>query len=287
MRKKDILVTLLIVLCTAPGWSQIQLPLPSPPASVYTQVGLTDVKIDYFRPRVKGRQIFGEGNSFLVPYDKMWRTGANSGSKVSFSDDVKIMGKDVKAGEYLIFTIPGKDEWQVMLYSDTGLGGNTSGYDNSKEAARISLKPSTTGEKVEMLTFQIEDLSADNTSANIAMSWENTQIDIPVSVSFDERVMNAIERNTRVNPRNLLSAANYYYETGRDLDQALEWVNAYLQENPNQYWNVHLKAKILAKKGDRKAAIEAAQRSRELAMSANNNDYVKMNDKIIADMKKK
>lgn len=287
MRKKDILVALIMLLFAAPGWSQIQLPLPSPPASVYTQVGLTDIKIDYFRPRVKERQIFGEGNDFLVPYYKMWRTGANSGSKISFSDDVKIMGKDIKAGEYLIFTIPGKNEWQVMLYSDTSLGGNTSGYDNSKEAARISLKPSTTGETVEMLTFQIEDLSADNTSANIAMSWENTKIKIPVTVSFDERVMSAIERNTKVNPRNLLSAANYYYETGRDLDQALEWVNTYLEENPNQYWNVHLKAKILAKKGNRKAAIEAAQRSRELAMSANNNDYVKMNDKIIADMKKR
>ena len=287
MSKKNILVTLLMLLISVPGWSQIQLPMPSPPASVYTQVGLTDVKIDYFRPRVKGRQIFGEGYDFLVPYGKMWRTGANSGAKISFSDDVKIMGKDVKAGEYLIYTIPGKNEWQVMLYSDLRLGGNMGAYDASKEVARVSVKPSSTGEKVEMLTFQIEEISEDNTTANITLSWENTKIRVPLTVSFDQKVMREIARNTKVNPANLLSAANYYYETGRDLDQALEWVNAYLETNSNQYWNVHLKAKILAKKGEKKAAIEAAKKSRELALSANNNDYVKMNDRIISDMSKK
>jgi hypothetical protein len=185
MSKKDILVTLImLLLAAAPALSQTKEPIPSPPASVYTQVGLTDVEIDYFRPMVRGREIFGEGSAFLVPYNKIWRTGANSGTKISFSDDVKIMGKDVKAGEYLIFTVPGKNEWQVMLYSDTSIGGYTNRYDNSKEVANFSVKPSNTGEKAEMLTFQIEDMSADSKSANIAMSWEDTKIEIPLTVSF-------------------------------------------------------------------------------------------------------
>lgn len=184
--KKYLLLIIVFLAFAAPDSAEAQekKPLPSPPASVYTQVGLTDVKIDYFRPRVKGRKIFGGGDDFLVPFDKIWRTGANSGSKVSFSDDVKVNGKDIKAGEYLIFTVPGKREWQVMLYSDTSIGGYTSRYENSNEVARFSVIPSKTGNKVEMLTFQIEDLSQDNTSANITMSWDDTKIEIPIKVSF-------------------------------------------------------------------------------------------------------
>lgn len=290
MNNNRILCVLFMLLFAAPlvVVGQIRTPMASPPASVFTQVGLTDINIDYFRPKVKGRKIFGEGTSFLVPYGEIWRTGANSGSKISFSDDVKIMGTDVKAGEYLIFTIPGKNEWQVMLYNDLSIGGNTGDYDKSKEAGRFSVTPSATGETVEALTFHIEDLTADNTSANIALMWENTKVELPVTVSFDEKVMEAIAKGTRVNPGNLIAAANYYYETNRDLDKALEWVNTYLAENPNQFWNIHLKAKILAKKGDKKAAIETAQKSIEVAKAAGNDfGYIKRNEDLIAELKRK
>lgn len=277
----------------APEWSiaQIRTPVASPPASVFTQVGLTDITIDYFRPKVKGRAIFGEGDNFLVPYGQIWRTGANSGSKISFSDDVKIMGKDVKAGEYLIFTIPGKDEWQVMLYSDLNIGGNTSAYDESKEVGRFAVKPSKTGEKVEALTFSIEDLSEDSQNASIALMWEDTKVELPIEVSFDEKIMSEIKAKTQVNPGNYVAAARYYYETDKDLNQALEWVNMYLnadEKHKKQFWNLHLKAQILAKMGKKKEAIEAAQLSKQVASEAENDfGYVKRNDDLIAEINKK
>ena len=289
MNKKHLLLALLMVFAFAPEWSiaQIRIPMPSPPASTYTQVGLTDVSIDYFRPRVKGRAIFGEGSDFLVPYGQIWRTGANSGSKISFSEDVKVMGKDVKAGEYLIFTIPGKNEWQFMLYPDVNLGGNVDAYDQSKEVFRAAVTPKTTGEKVEALTFLIEDISEDNTKADIALMWDNTKIEVPFTVSYDEQIMADIKAKTKVDPRNYLSAANYYYQTNRDLDQALEWINIYLSENPDQFWNVHLKAQILAKMGKKEEAIQAARKSMEMAQAAGNDfGYVKRNEDLIAKIKK-
>lgn len=290
MNKKHLLFALLMIFAFAPEWStaQIQTPLPSPPATVYSQVGLTDVTVDYFRPRVKGRAIFGEGDNFLVPYGKMWRTGANSGSKVTFSDDVTIMGTEIKAGDYLIFTIPGKDEWQVMLYPDLSIGGNTANYDKSKEAGRFTVTPSTPGEKVEALTFLIEDISEDHTEANLALMWENTKVELPFEVNFDEKIMSEITAKTKVDPRNYLAAANYYYQSDRDLNQALEWINMYLAENPDQFWNVHLKAQILAKMGKEKEAIETAQRSIKMADAADDDfGYIKRNEKLIAEIKKK
>ncbi|MGK7392380.1 MAG: DUF2911 domain-containing protein [Candidatus Cyclobacteriaceae bacterium M2_1C_046] len=290
MNKKHLLFALLMMFAFAPEWSiaQIRTPLPSPPATVYTQVGLTDVTVDYFRPRMKGREIFGEGDNFLVPYGKIWRTGANSGSKITFSDNITIMGQEIKAGDYLIFTVPGQNEWQVMLYSDLTIGGNTTKYDKANEAGSFTVTPSATGEKVEALTFLIEDISEDNTKASLALMWENTKVELPFEVAFDEKIMSEIKAKTQVDPRNYLAAANYYYQSGRDLDQALEWINMYLENNPNQFWNVHLKAQILAKMGKDKEAIEAAQQSIKIADAAEDDfGYIKRNEQLIEQVKNK
>lgn len=287
--KKTILILFACVCFGAAAVAQIEIPMPSPEGSVYSKVGLTEVTIDYYRPKVKGRQIFGEGEEYLEQYGKIWRTGANSGSKLTLSTDAEIAGTKVPAGQYLIFTIPGKDEWQFMLYSDLSIGGNTSAYKEENEVVKTSVKPTKLNEKVETLTFNISDISEDNTSANIHLAWDDVSVKVPLKVSFDEVIMKDIAAKTKVNPSNYIAAANYYYSAGKDLNQALEWVNMYLAEGENskQFWNVHLKAQILAKMGKKKEAIEAAQKSMELAKNYEAGDfgYIKRNEDLIASLK--
>src|SRR6476620_5851663 len=136
---KTILSLVLVALCLV-SQAQVKTPAPSPAGSVSTVVGLTDVKIDYSRPRIKGRKIFGEGAGFVTPYDSLWRTGANDGTKITFSDDVTVEGSKVPAGTYLIYSWPGASEWTVSLYKDLELGGNYKDYNKSKEAARFKVK---------------------------------------------------------------------------------------------------------------------------------------------------
>lgn len=264
--------------------AQIQTPAASPAGSVSSMIGLTEVKVEYFRPRLKGRKIFGE-KDVMYPHGTIWRTGANNGTKISFSTDVKVENIDVPKGEYLIFTWPGAGEWTVSLYKDVSLGGNTAGYDASKEAARFKVKTKKLAEKVETFTISIDDIAADNKSGKITLAWENTAVPITVVVDYDAQVMKSIADNTKVNPGNYFQAASYYLETGRDLNKALEWVNIALESNPKAYWMLHQKAKIQKALGDKKGALETATASLNSAKQANNRDYQNMNQELINTLK--
>ena len=287
---KSILALFLGVLATT-AIGQITTPAPSSAGSVGSTVGLTEITIEYSRPKTKGRKIFGEGSDYLQPYGQLWRSGANQGSKLILSTDANIGGTDVKAGEYLIFSTPGKDSWDVMLYSDISLGGNVNGYDKANEVMMTSVKPTTLSSNVETLTFNISDISEDNTSANIELTWANVSVKVPVKVDFDEAVMKDIAANTAVRPGNYVTAANYFLATGKDLNKALEWMNTYLAigENSNQFWNVHTKAQILKAMGNKKEAIATATESLEKAKNNENGDfgYIKRNEDLIAEAKKK
>jgi len=264
--------------------AQIQTPAASPAGSVSSTIGLTDVKIEYFRPRLKGRKIFGE-KDVMYPHGTIWRTGANNGTKISFSDNVKVENIDVPKGEYLIFTWPGANEWTVSLYKDLSIGGNTGAYDASKEAAKFKVKTKKLAEKVETFTISIDDIAADNKTGKVTLAWENTAVPFTVTVDYDERVMKSIEANTKVNPGNYFQAASYYLETGRDLKKALEWVNIALESNPKAFWMLHQKAKIQKALGDKKGAIETANASLNSAKQANNQDYQTMNQELINSLK--
>lgn len=281
-------LSMVACLFAAVSMAQIKTPQPSPAGSVSSEVGLTTITVDYFRPGVKGRKIFGEGG--LEAYGNVWRTGANSGSKVTFSTDVKFGGKEVKAGEYLIFSVPGADKWDVMLYSDLSLGGNAAGYKKENEVARVTVTPEKLAKQTERLTFNISDINADNTMANLRFEWADVAWNVPVEVTFDDIVMADIKAKTQVNPGNYMAAANYYFSTGKDLNQALEWVNMYLavEGNSKQFWNVHTKARILAEMGKTKEAIAAAEESMATAKASGNDfGYVKRNEDLIASLKKK
>lgn len=282
--KKTFLVVVMAVFCVM-AEGQIQTPAASPAGSVSSTIGLTDVKIEYFRPRMKGRKIFGE-EDVLVPHGTLWRTGANSGTKISFSDDVKVENIEVPKGEYLIFTWPGATEWTVALYKDVAIGGNTQGYDKSKEAANFKVNAEKLARKVETLTISIDDISADNKRAKVTLAWENTAVAFTISSDYDAKVMKSIEANTKVNPNNYFTAATYYLETGKDLKKALEWMNIAVESNPNPpYWMLHQKAKIQKGLGDKKGAMETATASLNSAKQANNKDYQTLNEDLIKTLK--
>jgi hypothetical protein len=280
---KNTLIILLATLCFVAN-AQVQTPAPSPAASVSTVVGLTDVKIDYSRPRTKGRKIFGDGADFLLPYGAIWRTGANNGTKITFGDDVKVEGVAVPKGEYLIFSWPGASEWTVSLYKDVTLGGNTDGYDKAKEAANFKVKSEKLTEKVETFTINISDIADDSKSAKVQLAWENTSVKFAIGVDYDAKVMKSIEASTKVSPGNYLNAAVYYLENGKDIKQALEWANKAAEANP-AFWVLYQKARIQKAAGDKAGAMATSQASLAEAKKANNRDYQKMNEELQKSLK--
>ena len=275
---KNTLTILLAVLCFV-ATAQVQTPSPSPAATVTTVIGLTDVKIDYSRPRAKGRKILGEGADFLTPYGSIWRTGANSGTKITFGDDVKVEGVAVPKGEYLIFTWPGAIEWTVSIYKDVKLGGNTDGYDKAQEAANFKVKSEKLTEKVETFTINISDIADDSKSAKVQLAWENTSLKFTIGVDYDAKVMKSIEASTKVTPGNYLNAAVYYLENGKDVKQALEWANKAAEANP-AYWVLYQKARIQKANGDKAGAMATSTASLAAAKKENNRDYQKMNEEL-------
>lgn len=282
MKKSLILVALAIITFVADA--QVLTPQPSPPGSVSTTVGLTEVTIDYFRPSAKGRKIFSNDATTLVPYGKIWRTGANGGSVITFSDDVKVEGVAVPKGKYQILTWPGESEWTVSLHKEL-IGGNMNGYDASKDAAKFKVKPGKLAEKVETLTFTIGDIAPDSKTAKVQLAWENTSVKFTISVDYDAQVMKSIEASTKVNPNNLFQAASYYFETGKDLKQAREWITVAAQANPDAFWVWHQKAKIEKALGDKAAATASANASLNAAKKADNRDYQMMNEELLKSLK--
>lgn len=280
---KKILIITFCVAAYAAANAQITVPRPSPEGSTYSKVGLTDITIDYFRPKMKGRKIFGSGDAYLIPYGQIWRTGANSGTIVTFSTDVSVEGKSLPAGEYMLLTIPGKDTWTMIFYKDKSIGGNMNAFKETDEQLRVSVKPTLLTEPVETLTFNIADISDDNTKAALELAWENTSVKAAIEVSFDDVVMKQIKENTVVNDRNYVAAANYYFSAGKDLNKALEWMNMYLENHPKEFWNIHTKAQILAKLGKKKEAKAAAEKSIEIAKASDGGDfgYIKRNEELI------
>ena len=214
---------------------------------------------------------------------KIWRTGANASTKITFSDDVKLGGKDVPAGTYAIYTIPGKESWTVMLYKDLRMGGNVSAYKEADELTRFQVDAGELPFSVESMTMDINNLRDDH--ADLMLYWDKTIISIPLEVEVESKVMSAIER-TMAGPsaNDYRAAAVYYSNNDKDLNQALEWINKAL-EGGERFWIVTDKARILGKLGKKAEAIAASQRAIALAKEANNNDYVKINEDLIAGWK--
>ncbi len=277
---------LLLILCIAASpfmmEAQIMTPQPSPSAKLEQKVGLGTVTVEYSRPSVRDREIYGN----LVPYGKYWRTGANAATKVTFSEDVKIGGKEVKAGTYSMFTMPNTPNWEVIFHSNTSYYGSGDTYEKDGEVARVSATPKMTNSNVETFRIDINDIKSGG--ANIVIEWGNQQLAVPFTVNTDEKVIKSIE-SVMAGPsaRDYYMAASYYNAEGKDPKQALEWMNKAVDGGMNQFWVLRQKSLIQANAGDYKGAIETANASLKAAEAANNGDYVKMNKDSIAEWSKK
>ncbi len=253
--------------------AQFATPQPSPAAMVKQVVGLTDVTLEYSRPAMRGRAVFGN----LVPFEKVWRTGANKNSVISFSTDVKIAGKDLKAGSYAIFSKPGESVWEVYFYTNTENWGAPQNWDASKVAAIVKANPIKTADKVESFTLAINHLS-DN-GAHLEISWDDTKVAIPFEVPTDMAVMASIDKVMNgPGAGDYYAAAVYYLSADKDIKKAKEWMDKAMSmtEKP-AYWQLRQQSLIYAKAGDKKGAIAAAKKSLAGAEEAKNMDYVKMN----------
>jgi hypothetical protein len=277
---KRILVLALAMYLTAHVYAQVKVPPPSPSATVTTVVGLSDIKIEYSRPKAKGRKIFGNGNDYVVPFGALWRTAANDGSKVTFTDDVKFGNVDVPKGTYLLLSIPDAQNWTIILYKDVAMGGNTDTYDQTKDQARIVIKADKLTEKVETFTVEIADLSENGRTANLQLMWENTSVKVPISVDVDAKVMRSIELNTKIIPNNLVVAATYYLENGKDLNQALRWINTALESSPDAFWMLYHKARIQKALNDKNGALTTSKTAWEEAKKAGREDFQRMNEDL-------
>lgn len=256
--------------------AQVKTPQPSPASKLEQKVGLTDVTIEYSRPGVKDRKIFGD----LVPYGKLWRTGANKNTIITFSTDATISDYKLKAGSYAIFTEPGESLWKVYFYADTENWGVPQKWDESKVAAVVSVKVYEVPFNVETFTLDINSIA--NGGANIEMIWEKTYIAIPFTVPTDDAVLASINDVMGGTPKasDYYAAASYYLQEGKNPQQAMEWIDKAVdmtKEKPLFYY-IRKQSLIHAKAGDTKGAIAAAKKSLELAKIAGNDDYVKMNE---------
>lgn len=260
---------------------QLKVPAASPAQTVKQAFALSDITIEYARPSAKGRVVYGD----VVPFGTIWRTGANASTKITFGEDVKVEGNDVKAGTYALYSIPNKDSWELMLYKDLTLGGNVADYKKENEVLRFTVKPTALTEKVETFQINVQDITA--SSANIELIWEKTRVAFKVVADIDSKIMKSIENTVMKDTRPYYQAASYYYENDKDLKLAAEWIDKAVANNPKAYWVVLLKAKILFKAKDLKGAQAAAEQSKALASEDKDDAYVKMADKIIADCKKK
>ncbi|MEL6254567.1 MAG: DUF2911 domain-containing protein [Bacteroidota bacterium] len=275
---KSLSLSILMVLAFALSslQAQINTPSPSPYSKIEQAVGLGTVTVEYYRPSMKGRDIFGG----LVPFDKIWRTGANQGTQVTFSEDVTVAGKKVPAGTYTLYSKPGKSSWTVMIYKDTKLGGAVARYDEAQELTRFMVEPVTMPFKVESMTIMFGDLT--DASANMSLIWDDQMISMPIKTEVDSKVMANIDR-VMAGPsgNDYYAAAVYYYNADKDMDKALTWINKAL-EGGDRFWIVTWKARILGKMGKKEDAIATSQKAMKLAEEAENSDYVKINKDLIA-----
>lgn len=270
----------IVALTTGSLKAQIKTPAPSPLQTVKQAFALSDITVEYSRPSAKGRVVFGD----VVPFGSIWRTGANSTTKITFGEDVKVEGNDVKAGTYGLYTIPNKDSWEIMLYKDLTLGGNVADYKKENEVLRFTVKSTSLTEKVETFAINVADITSN--TANVELVWEKTRVAIKVVADIDSKIMKSIESTLIKDNRPYYQAASYYYENDKDLKLAGEWIDKAIANNPNAYWVVLLKAKIQFKAKDLKGAAVTAEKAKELAKAEQDDAYVKMADKIIADCKK-
>ena len=266
---------------------KVEFPAPSPACTIKQRVGVTDIELTYSRPSMKGREIFSADG--LVPFGKVWRTGANNATKITFSTPVKLNGTDIPAGTYALFTIPGEDEWTIIINRGAAQWGAFQ-YDEKADVARFKATPVKLPD-TSIETFTIEFNRIRDESAVMNLVWDKTVVPIKLEIELTGKLVPQIEvamaSPDKKSDGFYFQAATFYYNHDLDLKKALDWVNTALADKPPIAFEIlHLKAQILAKQGDKAGAITAARESSELSIKAGgaNNSFMKMNQDLISSL---
>ena len=272
---KKLLVLLLTMTTVYTVNAQIVTPQPSPHSKIEQKVGLTDVTLEYSRPSMKGRTIFGD----LVPYGQVWRLGANENTKITFSTDVTIGGTKLKSGSYAVYAIPNAKAWDIIFYTDTTNWGNPSKWDDSKVAAKVTSEIYPMPMDVETFTMTFDDLTSG--SATLGILWEKVYVGVKIEVPTDDMVLASINDVMNATPtaNDYYNAAVYYLQENKDIEQAKTWMDKAITMVGDKvpYYQLRQQSLIYAKAGDKKGAIAIAKKSLAAAETAGNGDYVKMN----------
>ena len=253
-------------------------PQPSTTQTIKQNFGLSSIELSYSRPNMKGRTVMGN----LVPFGKVWRSGANSATTLTFGDDVTIGNKLVTAGKYGLVTIPGKESWVLIITKQLDVT-SPSAYKEESDVVRVTVAPTNIKDKVESFTMQFSNVKSNTCSLDLM--WENTSVSLPISTDVDTKVMKQIDNIMTKDNLPYFNAGMYYMENGKDLNQALTWFNKAADQNPTAFWIHHQKANCLAKLGKKTDAIASATKSLALATEAKNGDYVKLNEDLLKTLK--
>lgn len=255
-----------------------KVPQASSAQTIIQEFGLGKITVTYSRPNVKSRKIFGG----LEPYGKVWRTGANSATVITFTDEITLQGNKVPAGEYALFTIPDNNEWTVILNKTTKQWGAYE-YKQADDFLRFKVKPVKTAQPVETFTIQFENVMP--STADLHLMWERTDLALHMTTDVDTRVMAGIETAMRGEKKPYFNAAVYYYENGKDLNKALEWITEAEKTNVQAPYFKLWKARIQLKMGNKAAAAASAQEGIRLAKEQKNDEYIKLNEAVLAQAK--
>jgi len=277
MQTKKTLIALsffLTMICTSQA-QQLRTPAPSSTQNIKQELGLGSVELNYSRPGMKGRKIFGD----LVPYGKVWRTGANNATTITFSDDVTIGGKKVTAGKYGLLTIPDQNNWTLIITKQLDVT-SPAAYKQENDVARINATPASMGMPIETFTMQFGNVKPN--SCELYLMWDKTIVSLPITTDVDAKVMTQINDMIINDNSPYFNAALYYMDNGKDLNKALSWFDKAVQQNPDAYWAWYQRANCLAKLGKKQEAIVSAKKSMEVAKVAKNDDYVALNEKLLA-----
>ena len=264
-----------ILTCSA---QQLRTPAPSPGQTIKQDFGLSSIELSYSRPSVKGRKIFGD----VRPYGVIWRTGANGATTLNFEDDVTIGGTLIKAGKYGLLTIPNKDSWVIIISKQLDVT-SPAAYKQDQDVVRVNAKPMMLKDPLETFTMQFANVKPN--SCELHIMWENTAVSLPITTDIDTKVTAQIKELLENDNRPYYSAAMYYMDNGKDLNQALTWFDKAIVQTPEAFWVWHQKANCLAKLGKKEEAKTTALISIEFAKKAKNDDYVVLNEKLIASLK--
>jgi hypothetical protein len=258
--------------------AQVAMPQPSPTQYIRQDFGMGRIELTYSRPSIRGRKLFGE-NSVLAPVGKPWRTGANSATKIRFTDLVSIGGKALDTGNYVIYTVPNKTQWEVVFSKGTAYPGSE-GFKESDDVVRVKAPVTTTKETEETFAMQIANIK--NESCELQMKWGNSLVSVPITTNAKDRIRTQLEAALQGENKPYQQAATYYFEWEKDYPKALENVNKGIAASPDAYWLYLLKARIQKEAGDKQGAIATANKTIEAATKAKNDDYVRMAKELIA-----